>query len=383
MKLIVYEDRIADFYPLINLYPQYDLRIGSGSILEHARSWFSRVEVTLVNERSADHRQTKFKETAVYLSARYIMTARPVIPRADCALICNGMVVGMVKHGSPYPLTAKEIKRSSMRMKRQQNIKGYILNAIWDCVRYNAAVTELRANRIRHRRILPKGIIIIGTKKHVYLHSNAVVHPGVVLDTSTGPVIIDEHACVRPFTTIAGPTYIGPGTIVDRAKITASSIGPMCRIGGEIEACIFQGYANKYHEGFIGHSFIGEWVNLGALTTNSDLKNNYGPIRILIRRTTHETGMTKLGCFIGDHTKTGIGTLIPTGAVIGSFVNFFGGGMIPRYVPDFTWLTSSTQKVYSLNKALETARIVLQRRGRTMTPAYKQAIQDHFSWRNS
>jgi UDP-N-acetylglucosamine diphosphorylase/glucosamine-1-phosphate N-acetyltransferase len=311
------------------------------------------------------------------------MTIRPVIPRTDCALICNGAVVGMVKHGSPYPLTTKEIKQSSMRMKRQQTIDGYVLHAIWDCVRYNAPVTELRASKIRHCRTQPKGIIILGGKKHVYIHANAVVHPGVVLDASTGPVIIDEHACLRPYTTIAGPSYIGPGTIIDRAKITASSIGPMCRIGGEVEACIFQGYANKNHEGFIGHSFIGEWVNLGALTTNSDLKNNYGPIRVLIRRTTYETGMTKLGCFIGDHTKTGIGTLIPTGAVIGSFVNFYGGGMMPRYVADFTWLTRTTQKVHSLDKALETARIVLRRRGRTMTPAYQQAIQDRFSWRNS
>jgi UDP-N-acetylglucosamine diphosphorylase/glucosamine-1-phosphate N-acetyltransferase len=317
------------------------------------------------------------------VSARCIVTSRPVIPRTDCALICNGMVVGMVKHGSPYPATAAEIKQSSTRMTRQHNINGQVLHAIWDCVRYDAAITELRTNTIRYRRTLPKGIVIIGMKKHIYIHPNAVVHPGVVLDASTGPVTIDEHACLRPHTTIAGPSYIGPGTIIDRAKITASSIGPMCRIGGEVEACIFQGYSNKYHEGFIGHSFVGEWVNLGALTTNSDLKNNYGPIRVVIRRTTHETGMTKLGCFIGDHTKTGIGTLIPTGAVIGSFVNFFGGGVMPRYVPDFTWLTGTKKKVYSLNKALETARVVLQRRGRTMTPAYQQAIQDRYSWRNS
>lgn len=383
MKLIIYEDRVDDFYPLINLYPQYDLRIGGSSILDHARSWFSGIEVTPVNERTNERKHAKIRGTVIYLSARCILTKKLVIPRTDCTLICDGTVVGMVKHKSPYPVTAKDITRNNTRMARQQNIDGHVLHAIWDCVRCNAGITELRAKMIRQRKILPEGIVVIGRKKYVYLHPNAVVHQGVVLDVSTGPVIIDEHACLRPHTTIAGPSYIGPGTIVDRAKISASSIGPMCRIGGEVESCIFQGYSNKYHEGFIGHSFIGEWVNLGALTTNSDLKNNYGPVRVLIRRTTHETGMTKLGCFIGDHTKTGIGTLIPTGAVIGSFVNFFGGGMMPRYVPDFTWLTGTKHEAYSLNKALETARAAIDRRGQTMTPEYQQAIEDCYSWRNS
>ena len=116
-------------------------------------------------------------------------------------------------------------------------------------------------------------------------------------------------------------------------------------------------------------------MNLGALTTNSDLKNNYRSVRVQINDKQIDTGMQKLGCFIGDHSKTGIGTLIPTGAVIGSFVNFFGGGMMPRYVPDFTWCTVHNRETYDLERALETARIVMQRRNIRMSEDYEELIR--------
>jgi UDP-N-acetylglucosamine diphosphorylase/glucosamine-1-phosphate N-acetyltransferase len=200
----------------------------------------------------------------------------------------------------------------------------------------------------------------------------------VSIDVTDGPVYIDKNVIIRPFSAIIGPSYIEKGTIIDQAKIVKSSIGPQCRISGEVEACIFQGYANKHHEGFIGHSFIGEWVNLGALTTNSDLKNNYSPIKIKIGKRNFDTGMIKLGCFIGDHTKTGIGTLIPTGAVISSFVNFFAGGIMPQYIPSFKWLTTKKTENYDLKKAIATAKIVMQRRKIKMTQQYENIIRKHY-----
>jgi UDP-N-acetylglucosamine diphosphorylase/glucosamine-1-phosphate N-acetyltransferase len=268
-------------------------------------------------------------------------------------------------------------------MKQVYDVEGYVLKAPWDLIRHNSAITILHAKTITRKGRVPRSVSVVGDKKHLYMGTGTVIHPGVVIDVSNGPVIIDAQAIIRPFSVIYGPSYIGPGTIIDRAKVIASSIGPMCRIGGEVEVCVFQGFSNKYHEGFIGHSFIGEWVNLGALTTNSDLKNNYGNIRVMLRRKTYDTRMVKLGCFIGDHTKTGIGTLIPTGAVIGSFVNFHGGGMMPRYVREFTWLTNVKQEVYDLKKALETAQLVMRRRGRTMDHAYQKRIKDCYLCRDS
>lgn len=383
MILTIYEDRTDDFYPLINLYPQYKLWIGGRTIADHVRRVFSRFSLVFGQRQQKDIVPKETKGTVIYLSARCIPIKKPVIPRDDCALVCDGAIVGLVKRKPPYPKNCNKIPRIAAQMKRTQDIKGYVVNSPWDLIRYNAFLTELYAGTIHRGAQVPRYITVIGKKKHVCISSRSVIHHGVVLDVTQGPVIIDAHACIRPFTTIVGPSFIGSGTIIDRAKITASCIGPMCRIGGEVEASIFQGYANKYHEGFIGHSFVGEWVNLGALTTNSDLKNNYGPVRVWIRGKMYDTGMTKLGCFIGDHTKTGIGTLIPTGAVIGSFVNFFGGGMMSQFTGDFTWLTAEKQEVYSLKKALDTARIVMGRRGRSMSASYRKLIKDCYSWRNT
>jgi hypothetical protein len=145
-----------------------------------------------------------------------------------------------------------------------------------------------------------------------------------------------------------------------------------------VESCIFQGYSNKHHEGFLGHSFVGEWVNIGAMTTNSDLKNNYSSVRVKLGDKVIDSGMIKLGCFIGDHSKLGIGTLIPTGAVIGSFVNFFGGGIMPRYLPSFKWLGPGVDEKYTLDKAVETARMVMNRRGVKLTREYENLIRANY-----
>jgi len=130
-----------------------------------------------------------------------------------------------------------------------------------------------------------------------------------------------------------------------------------------VEGSIFLGYSNKYHEGFLGHSYVGEWVNLGALTTNSDLKNNYSPVKAMVNGNLVDSGLTKVGAFIGDHVKTGIGTLLNTGISIGFASNLFGGGMIhQKYIPAFIWGSAEKYEEYQLEKAIETARIVMKRR---------------------
>ena len=245
-------------------------------------------------------------------------------------------------------------------------------------INYNEKVLQYHFEINKEKGKVVKNINIIGNKKNLFVAKDATIHNLVFIDLTNGPVYIDKGASIRPFSTIIGPSYIGAKTIIDRAKIIKSTIGPNCRIGGEIEASIFQGYANKYHEGFIGHSFIGEWVNLGAMTTNSDLKNNYGTVRIKIGKREMDSGTIKLGCFMGDHTKTGIGTLIPTGAVIGSFVNFFGGGEMPRYVSCFKWLTTKKVENYKLNEAIKTAKIVMKRRNIKMTKRYENVIRTYY-----
>ena len=140
-------------------------------------------------------------------------------------------------------------------------------------------------------------LAIRGSRQDVYVAPGARVHPMVVIDAEHGPVYIDEGAEIHPFTRIEGPCYIGKKSILLGAKCReGNSIGPMCRVGGEVEESIIHGYSNKYHDGFLGHAYVGEWVNLGALTTNSDLKNDYTTVSVsLDGKDSIDTGSTKVG----------------------------------------------------------------------------------------
>ena len=214
---------------------------------------------------------------------------------------------------------------------------------------------------------------IRGSLRDVYVAPGAQVHPMVVIDAEQGPVTIDADAEIHPFTRIVGPCYIGRGTILLGAKChEGNSIGPSCRIGGEVECSIIQGYTNKYHDGFLGHAYVGEWVNLGALTTNSDLKNDYSDVSVIMydRRPTN-TGSNKVGSFIGDHTKTSIGTFLNTGAYVGAMCVIMATGKpLQKFIPSFAWLLEgAVTKGFGRRALYETAAHVMLRRGCAWTDA--------------
>ena len=150
--------------------------------------------------------------------------------------------------------------------------------------------------------------------------------------------------------------------------------GPQCRIGGEVEASIIHGHSNKYHDGFLGHSYIGEWVNLGAGTHNSDLRNDYGEVTMTVGGLRVRTGLTKVGCFIGDHTKTGLGTLFNTGSNVGAFCNVLPtAGYAPKHVPSFTsWWNGALREAFTLEQMLTTAERAMQRRGMALTETHRE-----------
>jgi len=220
---------------------------------------------------------------------------------------------------------------------------------------------------------------IRGSANDVYVGPGALVHPMVVLDAANGPIYIDEGAEIHPFTRVEGPCYIGKKSILLGAKCReGNSIGPTCRIGGEVEESIIQGYSNKYHDGFLGHAYVGEWVNLGALTTNSDLKNDYSSVSVALDgHNPIDTGSTKVGALIGDHTKTSIGTLLNTGAYVGSMALIAATGkLLPKFLPCFAWfLEGVVTKGFGKNKLYETAKMAMGRRKREWTAA-EQAMWD-------
>ncbi len=219
------------------------------------------------------------------------------------------------------------------------------------------------------------GVTILNPYK-VWIGENVSIKPGVVIDGSTGPVVIDEGVSIMANSVISGPVYIGKNSVIKAGAMIYgnTAIGPFCKIGGEVESCIFQGYVNKQHSGFLGHSFLGEWINLGAGTNNSDLKNNYKPIRIhsIQHKQKIETEMQFLGCIIGDHSKIGINGTINSGTVIGFGCNVYGDTMIRDYIPNLHWCESGNLRWYLKDKFLETAEIVKQRRGLSLSEAEKE-----------
>ena len=211
---------------------------------------------------------------------------------------------------------------------------------------------------------------------NVFLGEGTELLPTVVIDAACGPVYIGNNVRVEPQVTIIGPCYIGPNTIVLAGRIAGSSIGHTCRVGGEVEESVFQAYVNKYHAGFIGHSYIGQWVNFGAMTTNSDLKNNYSPICLTLNGKTIDSGSIKVGSFIGDHSKFGIGTLLTTGINIGACCNIFGGCLVTdKEVPSFSWGSSGAWERYQIEKALQTARRATERRDHCLSDSEVEILQ--------
>ena len=230
------------------------------------------------------------------------------------------------------------------------------------------------------RRALPRGVHLIGNRSDVYLSQNATVQPGCVLDVSNGPIIIADGAQIK-FSQIQGPVFIGAHCIVDGARLRpGTSLGPHCKVGGEVSASIFQSRVNKAHEGFVGHSWAGRWVNFGAMATTSNLKNTYGNIRYQqTEETTVETGVQFLGSLIGDHTKIGIGQLLATGSNIGVGCNIFGGSMAPKFIPSFCWLDPKNAEEYRIDKCLQTVRATLARRNAKLRPASAALLEHLFT----
>jgi len=240
----------------------------------------------------------------------------------------------------------------------------------WDLVLANSeqlTVDFATAGRSGIEGAIEEPTAIRGSRKDVYIDAEAKVHPMVVIDAEHGPVYIDAGAEIQPFSRIEGPCYIGKNSILLGAKCReGNSIGPFCRIGGEVEESIIHGYSNKYHDGFLGHSYVGEWVNLGALTTNSDLKNDYSNVSVMLDgRRPIDTGSTKVGSLIGDHTKTSIGTLLNTGSYLGAMALIMATGKpLPKYIPSFAWFVEGiVTKGFGKGSLYGTAKEVMSRRG--------------------
>jgi UDP-N-acetylglucosamine diphosphorylase/glucosamine-1-phosphate N-acetyltransferase len=393
LRVCIFEDAsCANLYPINLVRPTFELRCGAISLRERIlRGYAAPPTAYFVRDYLAP---------AYRLRADGAPVNDPQALRGDDLLLVNARMLALgdwpAAHGEDeiglcgddvaYARLSAATARAldapdalTLLARARQKVKTVpapqtLIRYPWHLIEHNTECIAADFAALPRKGVhgeLAQMAVIYGPPDQVYIAHRASVHPMVVLDTHGGPVIIDEGAKVLPHTRIEGPSYIGHDTHIVGGKIREGcSIGPVCRVGGEVEESIIHGCSNKYHDGFLGHAYVGEWVNLGALTTNSDLKNDYGNVELYVGGELIDSGSTKVGCFIGDHTKTSIGTLLNTGTVVGVGCLILGGSeILPKYIPSFAWYYNGhIAKGGGFEAFIATARTAMGRRKVELTP---------------
>jgi UDP-N-acetylglucosamine diphosphorylase/glucosamine-1-phosphate N-acetyltransferase len=395
MRICVFEDGgVVNLDPLTATRPAFDLRCGATTLLEKHRRALGATEVAaLVRPALAelcrlDHPGVNVNDAAwaggggelvALVNARWLpvggrleLSGRPEVGVTDAGVAFVVLPAGEVRDLSPDSAGAQ------LTYWRQQYARrgagGRLVGYPWELVECNAAAladdfVQLTAGHPGGRRA---GLAVNGPAEAVWVDPSAHVEPFVLLDTTKGPVMIDRGAVVQAQSRLEGPCYVGPHTQVLGARVRGSSFGPQCRIGGEVEASVVAGYSNKAHDGFLGHSYLGEWINLAAGTITSDLRIDYAAVRFVVHGQAVDSGLLKVGSFVGDHAKTSLGALFNTGSLVGPFAMLLtAGALLPRQVPAFGQVAHGRlQGPADLAALFTTAATVMARRGREWTPAH-------------
>lgn len=390
--ICLFEDQgVTRFSPLVYFRPVYNLRCGIASLKEKVLVRFPHAPVTLQCRDSIAgymrHRNPGVLvnqipgDRCLFINGRVVADDR--LPRQfenrsgrDVVFVNGETVVGAWLSGA----NLRRVERVFDRSLTPDDFAGLprepadvrTVAYLWDIIHLNG--DEIMADfrwRTRGRRspvsaslLKRRGVHILGASE-VFIEPGTTVKPGTVLDADEGPIYLGRDVRVFPQATIMGPVAVGDRSWV---KVNAqvypkTTIGPVCKVGGEVESSIIHGYANKQHHGFIGHSYIGAWANLGAGTTNSDLKSNYGMVRVATSDGPIETGRQFVGLMLGDHSKTAINSMFNTGTIVGVCSNIFGFGFPPKYVPSFSWgAAGETLTTFGIDRAIEMARRVMARR---------------------
>jgi len=395
-RLIIFEDNtFANFFPLTLSRPIFELRCGAFSLWEKIAGKFPGYDIAFAcrdelaglveagNGKTVNSLEYNEGDRLVFVNGRLRLGDKLATELKTCT---RNQMFNQDKVNAAIVITSglKNVPGETLRFTGEEAASALgtevdmvegefeFYSYLWDLVNYNAneiGVDYLSmADNIDFGRMIDDAKIDssarILSKENLYIAPGAEIAACAVIDNRHGPVIIDSEARVGPLSYIEGPCYVGKGSQIFRGNIREGcSFGPVCRVGGEVEESIFQGFTNKYHDGFVGHAYLGSWVNLGAMTTNSDLKNNYKNITVSLNGELIDTGSNKIGSYIGDHSKTGIGTLLNTGISIGFSCNIYGGNLVTsREVESFSWGDEKGYDVYRVDKAIEVARMVMSRR---------------------
>ena len=390
-KLVVLDDGTETLRPLTDLRPAFDIRTGAMTTLERLLDTAGRAhaDTLIVPERLAPLARERFKASAinevpegesVLVSARWLMphALATLSPNSALTTSHDGNLLA-VRADKAHIQSLIEHNAIPRGVANEHLDTDALITYPWDVIRHRDACLGHDLARLASRIPFEKemaGVTMI-EPDNIFIHESATVLPSAMLDASHGPIVIDRGATVRMGAAIIGPAYIGPvSTVLDQALIKANTaIGPVCKIAGEVGGTIIQAHTNKAHDGHIGDSYLGEWVNLGAGTTNSNLLNTYGPVTATLDAKRHRTGLTFLGTIAGDHVKTAICSKLMTGTILHTGAMVAGSIPPPTETPPFAWLTDERKQTYRADKFLDVMRTVMARRKLEPGPAYTDLVR--------
>ena len=377
----------VNLLPLTFTKPVSELRVGILTIKEKWSKYLSTESLSyMTDEYLAEKFPVKITDDNVIINGSVLpsnsLASKVKDLQPNQRLIYNEMVVAA-------RLNENQIKTGDFSGLESIDIEEGldILTKTWDLFKKNDS--ELRKDfelltSGKTSKALNSTNTVLGN--NIFVEEGAKVNCAI-LNSESGPIYIGKDAEIMEGSVIRGPFAMNEGAVLKLStKIYgATTLGPYCKVGGEVNNSILQGYSNKGHDGFLGNSVIGEWCNLGADTNNSNLKNNYGNIKVWDYASNDyiNSGLQFCGLIMGDHSKTGINTMLNTGTVVGVNSNIFGGGFPKKYIPSFSWGGADGFTTFKLEKSYEVSERMMERRGVEFTEADKKIMRHIFNFTTS
>jgi UDP-N-acetylglucosamine diphosphorylase/glucosamine-1-phosphate N-acetyltransferase len=390
MNYILFDGTVRNsLLPFTFTRPVADIRVGILTIREKWEKYLGYTTTTLTEDYLMEKYPMVEMEENILINASFlpneVLIEMILNLEKNQAIVYEEEIVAFYSEN-----TQQEIDFDTYEMLPLENEVMQIVHT-WDIFSKNDKAIRDDFELLTQDRMsqpIPKSVNVIAPE-HVFIEEGAKLE-FVTLNASTGPIYIGKDAEIMEGSVIRGPFALCEHAQVKLAtKIYgATTVGPHCRVGGEINNSVLFAYSNKGHDGFLGNSVLGEWCNIGADSNNSNLKNNYEEVKLWSYETGsfQKTGLQFCGLMMGDHSKCGINTMFNTGTVVGVSANIFGSGFPRNFVPSFAWGGASGFTTYQTKKAFETARIVMSRRGVVLDEVEQKILEFVFEetakWRN-
>jgi len=388
-KIYVFENHeVLNLEPIVLTRPAFDLRCGTFTFLERIQKLFPDAEIELIVRDDLTMITKKLYpdltvnptqvDEGLWILGNVLWNKQDIekISKKEYKFYYNEgiFIAGYLRKdiGNNWLRMGGPVKDKILAYPAISEISSKVIRYLWDAV--NLISEAIQNDKEYFQPTDQKDISLDGVhlinEDNIYINSPDLVNPDVVIDASNGPVIIADNVEIQSFSLLQGPLFIGKNSVIrPHTFIRGSVIGPVCKVGGEISSSIIQGYSNKVHYGFLGNSYIGEWVNFGAGTTNSNLKNNYTPVNVTVNGKVVKTEEIFIGLFAGDYSTFAIGTTFNTGTSIGTGCNIVTNGFPPRKIKPFTWFLNGKRMKTNETKFINTAEAMQNRRGKSLSEA--------------